>query len=311
MYYSKGNKLLFLFAFLLCFLGSIYHITAQEYWHDIPREVRYSPEGKDFVIQNGARRFNRALYGYHSDFRTEAGDQPLFSFYLPGMGGHFRIGVQVDGQSIWLHEAEQVKASYRAGMMMYAIADPRWGNATVSVNVMPLRAQEGAIFRTETEGLPEGAELVFVYGGVTGKRFSRMGDLGADPPSVFDLTVEKCQGNDIEINSQNEMILAYGEAKDGEDRPRMLATFPSSAQLKRAAPEKMGSPATLWESEVVEAPVLAGKVAAGEEAHYVAIYRPGFRELPYGELATAYAQADEARSQLANRIQVEDRKSVV
>ncbi|GGF23096.1 DUF4450 domain-containing protein [Echinicola rosea] len=300
----KADRALFTLVLIGLLIGNFHQGMGQEYWHDIPRKLRYSPSGQDFEIENGERRFNRALYGYHSDFRTEAGDQPLFSFYLPGMGGHFRIGVQVDGQSKWLHEAEQVKSSYRAGMMMYAITDPLWGNATVRVNVMPLRAQEGAIFRTETEGLPERAELIFVYGGVTGKRFRRMGDLGADPPSVFDLTVEKCQGNDIEINSQNEMVLAYGEAKDGADRPRMLATFPSRAQLKRAAPEKMVSPAALWGSTVVEAPVLVGKVPAGDGEHYFAIYRPGFQELPYEELSAAYARADEARSQLANRIQV-------
>ena len=41
-----------------------------EYWHDIERELRYTPEGDDFVIVNGDKRFNRALYGTNTAFRV-------------------------------------------------------------------------------------------------------------------------------------------------------------------------------------------------------------------------------------------------
>ncbi|AWW31157.1 glycogen debranching protein [Echinicola strongylocentroti] len=304
MHQLKADKALFTLLLICLFIGSFHQVIGQEYWHDIPRKLRYSPSGQDFVIDNGERRFNRALYGYHSDFRTEAGDQPLFSFYLPGMGGHFRFGVQVGDQSKWLHEAADVTASYRAGMMVYSITDPLLGKGEISISVMPLREQEGAIFNVESEGLPAAAELIWVYGGVTGKRFRRMGDLGADPPSVFDLTVEKCQGNEIRLNGQNELELMYGEAKDGAPRPKMLGTFPLNAEIRSAAPQMMDSPAALWESTVEDAPVLVGKVPAGNAPHYFAIYRPGFQDLPYQGLAEAYSQADEARKQLANRIQV-------
>ena len=35
----------------------------QGYWHSKERKLRYTPEGEDFVIVNGDRKFNRALYG--------------------------------------------------------------------------------------------------------------------------------------------------------------------------------------------------------------------------------------------------------
>ena len=32
------------------------------------RELRYTPEGEDFVVINGNEKFNRALYGTHTGF---------------------------------------------------------------------------------------------------------------------------------------------------------------------------------------------------------------------------------------------------
>ena len=57
------------------------------------RELRYHPEGTDFVIRNGREFFNRALYGGNAGFRVEAGDRPEFAFYLPGRGGNLRVGL--------------------------------------------------------------------------------------------------------------------------------------------------------------------------------------------------------------------------
>src|SRR5215204_5794418 len=66
-------------------------------WHDKPRELRYKPDGTDFVITNGTRLFTRALYGTHSAFRVETGDRPEFALYMPGMGGNFKLGIELDG----------------------------------------------------------------------------------------------------------------------------------------------------------------------------------------------------------------------
>ncbi|WP_415910646.1 hypothetical protein [Oleiharenicola sp. Vm1] len=49
----------------------------------IARPLRYRPDGGDFVIVNGAERFNRPLYGGASAFRADAGDRPDFSSTCP------------------------------------------------------------------------------------------------------------------------------------------------------------------------------------------------------------------------------------
>ncbi|MCB0530139.1 MAG: hypothetical protein KDC65_16795, partial [Saprospiraceae bacterium] len=60
-------------------------------WYGIERALRYTPDRRDFVIVNGNRRFNRALYGTNTGFRVEAGDLPQFALYMPGMGGTLKF----------------------------------------------------------------------------------------------------------------------------------------------------------------------------------------------------------------------------
>ena len=57
------------------------------------RKIHYAPEGNSFVLKNGTRKFNRALYGSNTGFRVETGDLPEFAIYMPGMGGNFKLGI--------------------------------------------------------------------------------------------------------------------------------------------------------------------------------------------------------------------------
>ena len=80
--------------------------------------MRYQPQGTDFVITNGKRRFVRAIYGTNTAFRIEAGDLPEFALYMPGMGGNFKFGIIAGNKSKWLIDAQSIKAIYRPGSMM-------------------------------------------------------------------------------------------------------------------------------------------------------------------------------------------------
>lgn len=59
------------------------------------RTLRYQPDGEDFVIVNGNRKFTRALYGSNTGFRLETSDVPEFALYMPRMGGNLSFGVIV------------------------------------------------------------------------------------------------------------------------------------------------------------------------------------------------------------------------
>src|SRR5256885_2562637 len=62
------------------------------------RPLRYRPEGTDFVITNGAEKFNRPLYIRNSAMRVDAGDKPEFSLFLPARGGDSRLGDWAGGE---------------------------------------------------------------------------------------------------------------------------------------------------------------------------------------------------------------------
>ena len=116
--------LFFVFSF---FLVNTCICQQSQVWHHKERMVRYHPEGNDFVIENGNRRFTRALYGTNTTFRVEAGDLPEFAMYMPGMGGNLSFGLINTSQHKWLINAKKIKAIYRAGSMIYEIEDSLLG----------------------------------------------------------------------------------------------------------------------------------------------------------------------------------------
>src|SRR6187551_2731268 len=128
-------------------------IFSQQLWHDKERTVRYHPEGTDFIIENGDRRFTRALYGTNTAFRVEAGDLPEFALYLPGMGGNLKFGLLADGQSKWLIKAENIVARYRPGMMLYDITDPLLGAGRLHLEVLALTEAEGVVVKARFENV--------------------------------------------------------------------------------------------------------------------------------------------------------------
>ncbi|MGO4379172.1 DUF4450 domain-containing protein [Pseudoduganella sp. RAF19] len=147
----------------------------------VSRPIRYRPDGPDFVIHNGAEFFNRSLYGGHSAFRVDGGDNPEFMLYLPGRGGNLRLALRWPGGARWLHEAASIDTRYRPGELLYELRDPAWGaTAVLRLDVLAYARTEGLILRAEGKGLPPGAELLWSYGGVNGERGRRDGDISTE-----------------------------------------------------------------------------------------------------------------------------------
>ncbi|HUP14140.1 MAG TPA: DUF4450 domain-containing protein, partial [Niastella sp.] len=142
------------------------------------RTIHYQPEGSDFVAVNGKMRFNRALYGTNTGFRVEAGDLPELALYMPGMGGNFKFSLIAGNKSKWLIDAKYIKATYRAGSMLYEVKDPLLGNGSVQIAVLALAEGEGMIIKTQFVNVTSKVALCWVFGGASGKKFSRDGDIG-------------------------------------------------------------------------------------------------------------------------------------
>ena len=262
--------------------------------------MRYTPEGEDFVIVNGDRKFNRALYGTNTGFRIETGDVPELGLYMPNMGGNVQLGVVRGDSSRWLNNAQRIKSIYRAGARIYEISDTFFGQ--LRITVLAMADAEGAVVRVEAVQLRDSTELLCLFGGASGERFSREGDLGVDPPDCFALKPKNCAGNIFSL-SQNTFRLAYGRKN-----PKTLAgVFPEGSTLKLASPYAVASPLELWQSAVADSlPVLVArsKMTSGAP-YYFALQNGAAPTLPlYGELHSCFEKAEAQRKKIASTVKI-------
>lgn len=295
-------------------------------WHDQQRTLRYQPDGQDFVITNGNKRFTRALYGTNTAFRVEAGDLPEFALYLPGMGGNLKFGlVDASGQSKWLIKADKITARYLPGSMFYDIEDPLLGSGKLHLEVLAMAEAEGVLVKARFDNVPAGqVRLLWAYGGATGKKFSRDGDIGADPESSFYLKPEYCQGNTFALKNSTFTLYYGAEAKSTEAeryeiqpagqvkkptptvRKRLLGIVPPTSTTHLADAAQQETPQQLLASKATNAPALTGAVSAkaGEELYFAVQKSEEAASLRYADLPKAFAKAEAARQQLAGRVQI-------
>lgn len=288
--------------------------------------MHYVPEGEDFVCVNNRQRFNRALYGTNTAFRVEAGDLPEFAMYMPGMGGNCKFGLMAGNKSKWLTDAQSIKSIYRAGSMLYEIKDSLLGNATLHITILALANAEGMIVKTWFTGAASKVELLWVFGGASGKKFSRDGDIGADPESSFYLQPDNCKDNNYKID-HNTFSLSYGTGKalteeeryevnhlpanakpatDTKNAPKQLmGVIPSSVTIKQADATQQESPLLLYQSTAKQAPVVTGKISASAEPAYFLVKNGNATNtVTYTALPSIFNEGEAARKKIAGRIKV-------
>ena len=173
------------------------------------RPLRYAPDGRDFVITNGAEFFNRPLYCLNTPFRVDGSDKPEFSLYLPGRGGNLRFGIKTSAGVKWLNDAQQIVARYRPGSMRHEIRDPLLGSGGLNLAVLSLSETRGMIAQAELRSVTAPVELVWAFGGANGMRGRRGGDIGCEREPVaefFQLRAEQCVSNEFSI-AKNTFVL--------------------------------------------------------------------------------------------------------
>lgn len=296
----------FFFLFILFAIG-YQQISAQELyppklstanWHQEERVLRYQPKGDSFVIVNGKKRFNRALYGTNTAFRVEAGDLPEFALYMPGFGSNFRFGLIVGKTSKWLINASYCKAIYKGGAMRYEIKDPLLGAGYLYLDLLALAEGEGLILKITAVAVPQTAKLFFAFGGASGKNFSRNGDMGPDPEQVFYLQPENCAGNNFTLE-KNQFQLLYDKSKT------LAGIFPVN-ELFIGDASKPESPLAMAKYPSKLFPVLTGVINLNHQnAQYCLIKNPD-NNMPSSTkfLADIYQMANRKRMALAERIKI-------
>ena len=291
---------------------------------NIERPLRYTPDGQDFVIENGGEFFNRPLYGGNTAFRADAGDQPEFSLYLPGHGGNLRFGIKTSSGAKWLHEAARITARYRPGTMLYEIRDPLLGaRAVLRLHAIALHQTDGLVVRIEAEGISAPVELIAAYGGLSGRRGVRDGDIGTEAVPIgqyFQLKPESCLDNRFTLGAASTgaftlrakaatiaglvppaAAMVIGDARQWASLDALLASAVPTARSPDLAvvTARIRIPASAKIEPLFFAlqrvPDLAAPAVAEELATYrdVTADRPGVeRKAPMIPLAPAYRTSD-------------------
>ncbi|MEO6523383.1 MAG: DUF4450 domain-containing protein [Mucilaginibacter sp.] len=291
-------------------------------WHNKERVINYHPDGEDIVSNNGKHRFNRALYGTNTAFRVEGGDLPEFALYLPGMGGNLKFGIVTTTGSKWIIDAQNIEMRYRAGSLLYTIHDPSLGKGSLNLTLLAGATTESLILKAEFKGVDNGAKLFWAFGGATGKKFSRDGDLGADPESSFYLKPEYCKGNVYKISNTSFSLNfasktiseadryeikqpGYKPAEIISQKSQLTGLFPVGAELHIADANKQASPTELWDSKPTDAPAITGLIKSGVQPLYFLIQSPAEKVVTnYAELPGLFNAAEVARKKIADRIKV-------
>lgn len=226
------------------------------------RPLRYTSEGSDFVIRNGKQFFNRPIYGPNNSFRVDAGDLPEFSLYLPGHGGNLRLGLIVGTHSKWLFEGNEVVARYRPGRMLYEIRDSLLGQGVLHLELLTQGMGSGMMVRVVSRDVSDDVNIVYAFGGVSGRRGKRGGDIGCEDEPVsefFQVRPEECKGNHYAINGSDARLTSAAA--------EMTLRFPAESKLRICDSRQWNtSPAALSASYGASQPVLVGHAALVQDS---------------------------------------------
>ncbi len=287
-------------------LGALFHepgYAQAKHWQKHERNLHYTPDQGDFLLVRGRYRFNRALYGDNRGSRVEAGDLPEFALYLPGMGGNLQFVVARDGKYKKLIDADYIETRYRAGAMMYRIQDEILGSGSLHLTLLAQYREEGLVLKISGEGVHPETLLYSVYGGASGKTFSRNGDIGADPESGFYLLPPYAEGNVFDLQKTAFSLRYVGKRNEEQ---LVHGDFGDAQQLALADAQVLQSLPNLEQYKPAKSPIIYAKYKAVDKPVYIQVAKGPIsgKAKTNKELSVLFAETDRARLALANRIKL-------
>jgi hypothetical protein len=151
------------------------------------RVLQYRPDSLDFVSVNGKNRYTRALYGGPTAFRLETSDRPVFAAYIEKNSQHISMWIDIPGKRRQaLDSTAFCESRYHAGKRTYRLTDPAWGRGELLLTVLALYDGDGAIWKITSRDMPVGTTITAGLTRIRAEKLSRSGDMGADPPGVFE-----------------------------------------------------------------------------------------------------------------------------
>ena len=207
---------------------------------------------------------------------------------------------------------------YGAGAIKYTVQDPLLKNGKIHIELLALQEADGMILNITSNNVPKDVKLIWAFGGATGKRFSREGDLGADPESNFYLKAENCVENDIYLN-QGSFNLYYSKGRKVPEhikptteelqnssllsKKRIAGIIPLNSSLKIGDAHQLENPKQLMASKKSEAPVIVGNLSLQENPdNYFMLYNPDTdTPVTHKKMADLFKKTDAVRTKIANQ----------
>lgn len=297
------------------------------FWHNKERNLRYIPDGEYFVNKNGDRRFTRAIYGTNTGFRFETSDYPELGLYMPRLGGSMYMAVELPDTVVWIKDFVDIESRFRSGERTYTIRDKKiLGKGEISISMLALSNADGVICRFNGKNLSQDIRLITIYGGASNKRFSREGDLGADPKDCFYIKPENCSGNIFELR-ENSFINYYGkgaevmndfqayENKDiwknsdkkisrSSEIHKLKGEYSVNTVMDIVDANKIDNLEALLKSEGTECPLITVSFDLGESPVYMKLLNPD-TENGNNSFEVDYSNAVNFRTRVADRMKIE------
>ncbi|WP_213278849.1 DUF4450 domain-containing protein [Chryseobacterium indologenes] len=276
--------------------------SQSRHWQKNERALHYKEDKGDFLLVKGKYRFNRALYGNNLASRVEAGDLPEFALYLPGMGGNLQFVIHKGNSIKKLIQADIIETRYRPGMMLYTIKDHILGNGNLKITVLAQSEEEGLILKMETINVDPSSKIYAVYGGASGKTFSRNGDIGADPESGFYLLPEYCENNQFQIN-KNQFELTYLNKK--KENQFISGSFSNANSLQLTEAKTLEKLSDFTQNKTEKSPIIYAAYSAQKNPVYIQIKKgKSDQNISDKRLAGIFNEAERSRLSLISRIQL-------
>ncbi|MEI9806891.1 MAG: DUF4450 domain-containing protein [Bacteroidota bacterium] len=200
-----------------------------------------------------------------------------------------------------------------------------WAGGKLRLVILAMADAEGIIIKVQFENVSSPVKLIWAYGGASGKKFSRDGDMGPDPESSFYLKPEYCTDNSYTI-SGNAFTLKYGTGVVAEWDPYVNRNFatdtvkpvktgkeqsiigfvPPSMEIHVADAAQQNSPGILFLSKQSKTSVITGRMGIkNNEAYFFTVQRPdSSKTIKYAESVSVFNKAEDARKKIADRIKI-------
>ena len=160
------KKIILILFTLLKLSANAKDLPHSSYWHGEERTLRYKPEGEEFVITNGNKRFTRAIYGTNTGFRFETSDFPEFGLYMPNLGGSVYMAISTPSNITWIKDMEFIESRFKSGQRTYIVRDRRHlGNGSLTIDAVAMSDGDGLVVRYKAKDIPAGTKILWIYGG--------------------------------------------------------------------------------------------------------------------------------------------------